>query len=208
MLWGVLTVGAVLLLVVVIGAARQSQPSPAGASDAAHRAAQAYFDGYGNDAQIGIPSKRAMCEAIYVGFRPGDGIDPEVYWQGIGTLSGNDDITPQIAREALADRCSPFVDTSYQGPDLVPPGQATTPSGSSEEAGYLDINKLEITVATEMRTQLNLSAEPTVTCPDPVPIGQGLVFTCTAELYGDTADVRVTQTDDQGNVTWKTLQPS
>jgi hypothetical protein len=81
---------------------------------------------------------------------------------------------------------------------------ASVSTGSSN----LDIGKLESTVASEMQTQLNLPAEPTVTCPDPVPIEQGNVFTCTAELDGDTVDVEVTQTDDQGNVTWKTVQPS
>ena len=69
----------------------------------------------------------------------------------------------------------------------------------------LDIDKLATTVATEMQTQLNLSGTPTVTCPDPVPIEQGNVFTCTAELDGDSVDVEVTQTDDQGNVTWQTV---
>jgi hypothetical protein len=79
-------------------------------------------------------------------------------------------------------------------------------SGSVSVGGSnLDIDKLESTVATEMQTQLNLSGTPTVTCPDPVPIEQGNVFTCTAELDGDTIDVEVTQTDDQGNVTWQTV---
>jgi hypothetical protein len=79
-------------------------------------------------------------------------------------------------------------------------------SGSVSVGGSnLDIDKLETTVATEMQTQLNLSGTPTVTCPDPVPIEQGNVFTCTAELDGDSVDVEVTQTDDQGNVTWQTV---
>jgi hypothetical protein len=72
----------------------------------------------------------------------------------------------------------------------------------------LDIEKLQTTIATEMQSQLDLSGTPTVTCPDPVPIEAGNVFTCTAELDGDTIDVKVTQTDDQGNVTWETVQPS
>jgi hypothetical protein len=79
-------------------------------------------------------------------------------------------------------------------------------SGSVSVGGSdLDIDKLETTIAGEMQTQLNLSGTPTVTCPDPVPIEQGNVFTCTAELDGDTVDVEVTQTDDQGNVTWQTV---
>ncbi|MBK9435549.1 MAG: DUF4333 domain-containing protein [Micrococcales bacterium] len=45
--------------------------------------------------------------------------------------------------------------------------------------------------------ELNLSGTPTVTCPDPVPIEQGNVFTCSAELDGDSIDVEVTQTDDK-----------
>jgi Domain of unknown function (DUF4333) len=72
----------------------------------------------------------------------------------------------------------------------------------------LDIDKLQTTIATEMQSQLDLSATPTVTCPDSVPIEQGNVFTCTAELDGDTVDVKVTQTDDKGNVSWETVQPT
>ncbi|MFN8182968.1 MAG: DUF4333 domain-containing protein [Candidatus Nanopelagicales bacterium] len=80
-------------------------------------------------------------------------------------------------------------------------------SGCSSTSN-LDIQKLQSTIATEMQSQLNLSGTPTVTCPDPVPIQQGNVFTCTAELDGDTVDVKVTQTDDQGNVNWETVQPT
>ncbi len=72
----------------------------------------------------------------------------------------------------------------------------------------LDIDKLETNIATEMQSQLSLSGTPTVTCPDSVPIEQGNVFTCTAELDGDSIDVKVTQTDDKGNVNWETVQPS
>jgi hypothetical protein len=81
---------------------------------------------------------------------------------------------------------------------------AATLAGCSSS---LDIDKLESTIASEMQTQLNLPAQPTVTCPDDVAIESGNVFTCTAELDGDSVDVKVTQTDDQGNVTWETVQP-
>jgi hypothetical protein len=77
----------------------------------------------------------------------------------------------------------------------------------STGSNNLDIAKLESTVATEMQSQLDLSAAPTVTCPDPVPIEKDNQFTCTAELDGDSVDVAVTQTDDQGNVSWEVVQP-
>lgn len=80
---------------------------------------------------------------------------------------------------------------------------AATLSGCS--AQELDVDKLESTISTEMQSQLDLPAAPTVTCPDSIPIEQGKVSTCTAELDGDSVDVEVTQTDDQGNVTWKTV---
>lgn len=72
-------------------------------------------------------------------------------------------------------------------------------------ASTLDIDKLESTIATEMQQQLDLPAEPTVTCPDEVEIEAGNVFTCTAELDGDSVEVQVTQNDDEGNVSWETL---
>lgn len=72
----------------------------------------------------------------------------------------------------------------------------------------LDVTKLETTIATGMQEQLELSAEPTVTCPDTISIQKDAVTTCTAELDGETVDVQVTQTDDQGNVNWEVVQPS
>lgn len=82
-------------------------------------------------------------------------------------------------------------------------------SGSvSVGSNNLDIDKLESTVATEMQSQLGLDAEPTVTCPDTVPIEKDNVFTCTATLDGESVDVKVTQNDDQGNVSWEVVQPS
>ncbi len=71
--------------------------------------------------------------------------------------------------------------------------------------GNLDIDTLETTIATEMEQQLELPGTPTVTCPEEVPIEEGNVFTCVAELGGDSVDVEVTQTDDEGNVTWTTV---
>jgi hypothetical protein len=43
----------------------------------------------------------------------------------------------------------------------------------------------------------------TVVCPDDVMIAAGDTFTCTATTDdGRTAQIEVTQDDDQGNVTW------
>lgn len=70
----------------------------------------------------------------------------------------------------------------------------------------LDTDKLQTIIASEMKSQLNLSEEPTVTCPDEVAIEQGNVFSCTAALNGESVQVQVTQDDDQGNVSWEVVQ--
>lgn len=146
LVWGALGAGAVL--VVFIGVAWQARSSPARASAAA-QAVQGIFDGYGND-QVGLTSKQATCQAMFVGFD--SGTDPSVYWQGIATMSGNTDVTPQVAREALADRCAQYVDTSYVGPDLAPPALSAT-DGPAEQT--------ETSVPEE--TQTSASEEPTPT---------------------------------------------
>lgn len=81
-------------------------------------------------------------------------------------------------------------------------------SGCSSGSNELDISKLQSTIASGMQEQMDLSGTPTVTCPESVPIQQDNVFTCTAELDGDSVDVKVTQTDDQGNVNWEVVQPA
>ncbi len=48
-----------------------------------------------------------------------------------------------------------------------------------------------------------LGVPTTVTCPDVVDAGKGLTFTCDVKVSdGKTATVKVTQNDDDGNVTW------
>jgi hypothetical protein len=45
-----------------------------------------------------------------------------------------------------------------------------------------------------------------VVCPDEVTIESGATFTCTATTDdGRSAEIEVTQDDDQGNVTWVPL---
>lgn len=85
---------------------------------------------------------------------------------------------------------------------------ACSGSTSVSTSTTLDTAKLEATLPGELQSQLELSAEPTVTCPDDVEMKQGNNFTCTAELDGETVDIAVTQTDDQGNVNWELVQPS
>ena len=42
-----------------------------------------------------------------------------------------------------------------------------------------------------------------VSCPDSIKVQAGGTFTCTATAQGQTVTLQVTQTDDQGHVTFK-----
>jgi hypothetical protein len=71
-------------------------------------------------------------------------------------------------------------------------------------ASDLDLETLKSGVTAELTKQVG--GEWTLTCPESVPIENGGTFTCTAtEAGGTTQDITVTQTDDQGNVTWETV---
>ena len=76
---------------------------------------------------------------------------------------------------------------------------------ASVSVNNLDIDKLQNTIADGMQTQLDLPTAPSVTCPESVPIEAGNTFSCTAELDGESVEVKVTQNDDQGNVSWEVL---
>jgi hypothetical protein len=66
----------------------------------------------------------------------------------------------------------------------------------------LDTVKLESGVASELGTQLG--GTWTVSCPSDVAIEKGGTFTCDAtSADGQSSTINVTQTDDQGNVTWE-----
>lgn len=84
---------------------------------------------------------------------------------------------------------------------------AITLAGCSSSPSELDTAKLQTTIATGMQEQLTLPEAPTVTCPETITIEKDAVSTCTATLDDETVDVKVTQTDDQGNVTWEVVQP-
>jgi hypothetical protein len=68
---------------------------------------------------------------------------------------------------------------------------------------FLDISGLEDEVRTQIEAQTD-SRPASVDCPTDVPIEAGGSFECTAELKsGAQYTIRVTQTDDQGNVEWE-----
>jgi Domain of unknown function (DUF4333) len=57
-----------------------------------------------------------------------------------------------------------------------------------------------------LKTQLEATAGitgVTVTCPDNIKAEKGATFTCRATAQGETVTLDVTQTDDQGHVTFK-----
>lgn len=67
----------------------------------------------------------------------------------------------------------------------------------------LNTDKAETEIAKGIEQQTNVQA--TVDCPDDVEIKQDDTFTCTAKLGdgGRTGTVTVTQTDDEGNISWQ-----
>ena len=69
----------------------------------------------------------------------------------------------------------------------------------------LDVGLLEQTVAGDLAAQVG--GEWTVTCPDDIPMEQGLTANCEAtSADGQSTMINVTQTDDQGNVSWETAE--
>jgi hypothetical protein len=64
---------------------------------------------------------------------------------------------------------------------------------------------LESSLKTQLEAKTGVTGV-TVTCPDDIKAETGATFTCTAEAQGETVTVQVTQTDDQGNVTFKVVK--
>jgi hypothetical protein len=68
----------------------------------------------------------------------------------------------------------------------------------------LETKGIEEQIAGEIANELGSAT--TVTCPDLVDAGKGLSFPCTVKLdNGNSAEVKVTQTDDKGTVTWEVV---
>ncbi|MCH9814843.1 MAG: DUF4333 domain-containing protein [Actinomycetia bacterium] len=75
----------------------------------------------------------------------------------------------------------------------------TLPTGSQ-----LDTTKVEEEITSGLAEQSNIDA--VVTCPTNVAIEANTSFNCTAtDNNGDSADVKVTMTDDKGNITWEVV---
>ena len=72
----------------------------------------------------------------------------------------------------------------------------------------LKIDELQTQLATQLNSQLNTTGI-IVGCPSKVKAETGGTFNCTATLpNGDTVTIRVTQSDDQGHVTWRLVGAS
>jgi hypothetical protein len=69
----------------------------------------------------------------------------------------------------------------------------------------LDGAKAETTIAADLGTQVG--GTWTVQCPDSIPLQKDLVTNCMAtNADGQSVNINMTQTDDQGNVSWETVQ--
>jgi Domain of unknown function (DUF4333) len=78
-------------------------------------------------------------------------------------------------------------------------------AGGCTRTKTLDGPSLNGLLASEMQKQLDVQGV-TVSCPDDVPAEAGGVFDCIATTPdGTTMTIRVTQTDDQGHVTFKVV---
>jgi hypothetical protein len=72
----------------------------------------------------------------------------------------------------------------------------------------LRTDQLETRLTRELETALGIEGIR-VACPTSVEIEEGDVFDCLAtEPDGDRLRLRVTQVDDEGGVTWETLEPA
>jgi hypothetical protein len=68
----------------------------------------------------------------------------------------------------------------------------------------LDMEVVESGIKDGLNEQLGVDAD--VDCPDERDAEKGDTFQCTVSADGDTATVRVEQTDDEGNVNWELVQ--
>lgn len=69
----------------------------------------------------------------------------------------------------------------------------------------IDVDAIESSVAADLAAQVG--GEWTVQCPDDIPLEQGLTANCGAtSADGQSTMINVTQTDDQGNITWETAE--
>ena len=77
--------------------------------------------------------------------------------------------------------------------------------GAASCSRSLDKTSLESSIETQLESKGGIS-DVTVTCPGDIKAQAGGTFTCTAAAQGETVTLQVTQTDDQGNVTFKIVK--
>ena len=88
---------------------------------------------------------------------------------------------------------------------LAAPVAALALTGCGEST--LDVDEIESQLAPKIEKETG-TADVTVTCPDDVEAEEGGEFECAlAAAGGIEAKVKVTQKDDEGNVTWRVVQP-
>jgi Domain of unknown function (DUF4333) len=78
-------------------------------------------------------------------------------------------------------------------------------AGACTRTRTLDASELNTKIATDMQSNLGIQGA-SVSCPDDVSVEAGRTFNCTATTPdGGTMTIEVTQSDDQGNVTYKVV---
>jgi len=78
-------------------------------------------------------------------------------------------------------------------------------AGACSRTKTLDAQGLDTKIASDMQANLGIEGL-TVSCPDDVPAEAGHMFQCTVTTPdGKTMTIEVTQSDDQGNVTYKVV---
>jgi len=77
--------------------------------------------------------------------------------------------------------------------------------GAAACSRTIDKTSLETSIKTQLEKQPGVTGV-TVTCPDNIKAQQGGTFTCTAVAQGQTVTLQITQTDDQGHVTFKVVK--
>ena len=85
---------------------------------------------------------------------------------------------------------------------------ATLDDLESNAQEMLDTDELEGELMTQIESQID-STKVTVDCPADVVLEEGGTFECSGEdASGATFTVQVSQSDDQGNVTWEVTDAS
>ena len=89
---------------------------------------------------------------------------------------------------------------------LLAVGAAAALVGCSVSVGGSDLDTGELETEIEDGLEAQGVSDSAVDCPDDVEAEEGDEFTCTATAPdGSTATILVTQTDDDGNVSWRVV---